>query len=342
MPTFGFDIHGLDAITKLMTTKEFEDEINIKLNAIAITFYANKNLKITSDEFNEEKRKMGLVLVNLMKTSKHIEKIREIHGIRREDLQRRFDVPEASNIIDFTRELLIDASRVVKYRINAGITSPLQNNITIVKNIYADTCAISDYFTEVNDKMDHKSRQTILDTKNGFNDLIKLKKQGKVEFFVSQIIIDEIKGITNPEEVQKRLDFIDNVLEAEILPVNDKINEFADKYKNTHKLKPDMQHVLNEDGSFKKNPDGTDMMYDKNKNDRLHVAIATHHKCDILTSNDEADLVNNKSREQINEINENNGYNKIEIGSPGDVAENLTLQNSPIKPSGPAGPTLTF
>jgi hypothetical protein len=161
-----------------MTTKEFEDEINLKLNAIAITFYANKNLKITSTEFTEEKRKMGLVLVDLMKTSKHIEKVREVHGIRRDDLQRRFDVPEATNVVILTRELLIDASRVAKYRINAGITTPLQNNITIVKNIYADTCAISDYFTQVNDKMDLKSRQTILDTKKGFNDLIKLKQQG--------------------------------------------------------------------------------------------------------------------------------------------------------------------
>jgi hypothetical protein len=154
--------------------------------------------------------------------------------------------------------------------------------------------------------------------------------------------LNEIKAITNPDVVKVRMDFINNVLEAKTLKINDEVYGLADKYKDTHKLKPDWQHEFNEDGSYKLGNDGQPLMYDKNENDRLHVAIATHHKCDILTSNDEADLVNNKSREQINEINQNNGYNKIEIGSPGDVAENLTLQNAPIKPSGPGGPTLTL
>jgi len=167
-----------------------------------------------------------------------------------------------------------------------GIIIIKESDVTLKKlKIYLDTSLIS--HLEANDTPD-KMASTL--------ELWKEIKQNKYDVYISDMVVSELFDCQEP----KRSTMFRYLAEIDYteLVLSDETKELADKYIN----------------------EGIIPM--KNKEDAMHIAVASINVCDIIVSWNFKHMVKFKTIRGVNAMNKYMGYsNEIEILSPDSIIE---------------------
>jgi hypothetical protein len=142
-------------------------------------------------------------------------------------------------------------------------------------NVYLDTTVISALF-------DARTPERQAQTKNFWSRI------GEYNIFISELVIDEIRGAAQP--LQDRM--MSGVMDFTLLPTTEESQHLADIY------------IQN--GIFP----------EKYSDDALHTALASVNQIGILLSWNFTHLVKIKTRRMVALINTLNNYNPVEIITP--------------------------
>ena len=147
--------------------------------------------------------------------------------------------------------------------------------------IYLDTSAIG-YLDEQTSPKEMAEMQSLWE----------LIKQDKFETLLSNVTLDEIRGNENIEKVKVLVRFLSEISYSSI-NVNDDIRRIAASIKSNGLLTSD-----------------------KHQNDRLHIACAVHHECDVIVSMNFKHLVNVNTIRGVRAISILECNRNIDIMSP--------------------------
>ena len=118
-------------------------------------------------------------------------------------------------------------------------------------------------------------------------------KQGKLEAFISKVVIDEIAASPEPKQTK-----IANILkDVSVLEVTDECNELAEEYIHRRIIPA------------------------KNKEDALHIAIASYYGLDAVVSYNFEHIVKLKTKREISGTNLALGYKVVDLVIPEEVLE---------------------
>ena len=123
-------------------------------------------------------------------------------------------------------------------------------------------------------------------------------KLGKIEAYISEIVLREIVRTRDEDRRKKLLDFVQQ-LNIEVLTINQEIQNLADKY-----VKQKIIPAIYSD-------------------DALHIAITTVNGIDVLVSWNFKHLVRHKTRLEVWTVNILTGYRAIDICTPWEVMEDV-------------------
>lgn len=123
------------------------------------------------------------------------------------------------------------------------------------------------------------------------NRLFEEIKIGKIDAFISKIVIDEISSAPEP----KKTNMVNIIKNLPVLEVTNQCNELAEKY-ISRKIIPT-----------------------KNKEDALHIAIATFYGLDAIISYNFDHIVKLRTKREVTGINLALGYKIIDLIIPEEV-----------------------
>ena len=145
--------------------------------------------------------------------------------------------------------------------------------------LYLDTSTISHLFAE-------DTPERMEDTNKFWDDVI----NGEYAIFVSQIVLYEIRGCTEPKQ-SMMFDKLQQI-EFAILEETDEVIALANEYIKGGVLK------------------------DKSVDDCMHISYAVVYNCDVIVSWNFKHLVNYKTIDKVKIVNAINRYREISIVSP--------------------------